>query len=136
MNVLQFITSSSRSCFLVDIGKHIGSNPVHLTVGSLAPAGALQESMAAMGIEAFSLNCSRRKEYPRAILQLVRILRKLRIDVIHTHLYEASLVGLVAAQLARIPVRVMTRHHVDESVLWQSRRAQQARAAAPETPTA
>ena len=123
MNVLHLITSSSRSSFLIDISNHIGNNAVHLIVGTLAPAGGLQESLAATGTETFSLNCSRRKDYPSAILKLVRILRTLRIDVIHTHLYEASLVGLVAAQLARIPVRVMTRHHVDESVLWQSRRA-------------
>ncbi len=123
MNILHFITSSVRSNFLIDIGNHIEKDTVHLAVGTLAPSGQLQESLAATGTETFSLNCSRRKDYPSAILKLVRILRKLRIDVIHTHLYEASLVGLVAAQLARIPVRAMTRHHVDESVLWQSRRA-------------
>jgi glycosyltransferase involved in cell wall biosynthesis len=38
-------------------------------------------------------------------------IRKIKPDIIHTHLLIANLVGLSAAYLARVPKRIYTRHH-------------------------
>jgi glycosyltransferase involved in cell wall biosynthesis len=43
---------------------------------------------------------------PMAVLRLARLLRRLRVDVVHTHLFNAILIGRLAGWLARIPVRV------------------------------
>jgi glycosyltransferase involved in cell wall biosynthesis len=45
------------------------------------------------------------------MVALARCLRRERVDVLHTHLFEPSVVGLLAGVLARTPVRVMTRHY-------------------------
>jgi glycosyltransferase involved in cell wall biosynthesis len=56
-----------------------------------------------------------RKQYPRLLWQLYRDLGRWRPDVVHTHLVDASFLGLLAARLRSIPMRVHTRHHAIEN---------------------
>jgi glycosyltransferase involved in cell wall biosynthesis len=123
LNVLHFTSYSGYNTLFVDLAKFINREKIELRLGSLSPPGELQEDMRAAGIDAFALGCTRRSEYPKAVIRLAGLLRKHRIDVVHTHLVDASLVGLMAARLCGIPVRVMTRHHSNESLLYNSRRA-------------
>jgi glycosyltransferase involved in cell wall biosynthesis len=46
----------------------------------------------------------------RSLVTLVRTLRRLRPDVVHTHMAKAGVLGRVAAVLAGVPVRVHTFH--------------------------
>jgi glycosyltransferase involved in cell wall biosynthesis len=46
----------------------------------------------------------------RAFWQLVRIIRKIKPDIVHTHTAKAGVLGRVAAILMRVPVRVHTFH--------------------------
>jgi glycosyltransferase involved in cell wall biosynthesis len=46
----------------------------------------------------------------RAFVQLVKTLRSLSPDVVHTHMAKAGVVGRLAAWIARVPVRVHTYH--------------------------
>lgn len=48
----------------------------------------------------------------RTIWAIRRYCRRERIDVVHTHIFLASLVGLMGAFLARVPRRLNTRHHL------------------------
>jgi glycosyltransferase involved in cell wall biosynthesis len=41
-----------------------------------------------------------------AALQMARLLRRLEVDVIHTHIFSSMLIGRVAGVIARVPVRV------------------------------
>jgi glycosyltransferase involved in cell wall biosynthesis len=41
-----------------------------------------------------------------AVLRMARLLRRLRIDVVHTHIFSSMLIGRLAAALARVPIRV------------------------------
>jgi glycosyltransferase involved in cell wall biosynthesis len=54
----------------------------------------------------------------RAAWRLARLLRSRRVDVVHTHLWGASLWGRLAAVGARVPVIVTTEHNVDS---WKRR---------------
>lgn len=69
--------------------------------------------LAERGIPFLSLHF---KQTPRGILrnllQIYRYCRRERPEVVHTHILLASLLGMVAAFLARVPVRINTRHHV------------------------
>ncbi|MEE2637942.1 MAG: glycosyltransferase [Acidobacteriota bacterium] len=47
---------------------------------------------------------------PSTILRLVRLMRRYRVDLVHTHLWTADVLGGVAARLARIP-RVVSSVH-------------------------
>jgi glycosyltransferase involved in cell wall biosynthesis len=56
--------------------------------------------------------CSK-KDIPIATLKVMRILWTQRIEVLHAHLFDASIVGLLAAFILRLPKRIHTRHHSD-----------------------
>ncbi len=47
---------------------------------------------------------------PAAFVRLLRAIRRLRPDVLHTHLVHADFHGLVAGRLARVPLLVSTKH--------------------------
>ncbi|MEM7585348.1 MAG: glycosyltransferase family 4 protein [Acidobacteriota bacterium] len=47
----------------------------------------------------------------RTVFEIARYCRREKIEIVHCHIFFASLVGLLGALLARVPVRVTTRHH-------------------------
>ena len=63
------------------------------------------------GIDCFRIVFRGKKDLPSAFLQVFNLLRKIKPDIVHTHLFEASLVGLLAARILRVPKRIYTRHH-------------------------
>jgi glycosyltransferase involved in cell wall biosynthesis len=52
----------------------------------------------------------RRRSAPLGVLRLAALLREIRVDVVHTHMFESNLYGTVAARLAGVPVVVTTEH--------------------------
>lgn len=52
-----------------------------------------------------------KKDIPRSIWSTINILRKQKIDVVHAHLFDGSIIGITAAWLVRIKKRIYTRHH-------------------------
>jgi glycosyltransferase involved in cell wall biosynthesis len=85
-----------------------------LVVGCVGPEGALQDEMRELGVGTFALGARSRAAWPAATIRLARLLRRLRPQVVQTHLVDGTLVGLTAARSARVPVSVMTAHHSHE----------------------
>ena len=52
----------------------------------------------------------RQRTLPAGIGRLAVRMRALRLDVVHTHMYTASLYGVIAARLAGVPVVVTSEH--------------------------
>jgi glycosyltransferase involved in cell wall biosynthesis len=73
----------------------------------------LREFMDGQGVGCFSAGCRSRAEYPLGLLRLLGFLRREKIELLHVHLFDPSVVGLLAGSLARTPARVMTRHYSD-----------------------
>lgn len=48
----------------------------------------------------------------RGLRQLVALMRRERIDIVHTHMSKAALIGGIAARIARVPVVVNTAHNL------------------------
>lgn len=46
----------------------------------------------------------------RSLYEMVRTLRRLKPDIVHTHMAKAGVIGRIAAVIARVPVRVHTFH--------------------------
>jgi glycosyltransferase involved in cell wall biosynthesis len=69
------------------------------------------------GASHLSLDADALRHYPAAIVRLARFLRRERIDVLQSHLFDGGVVGVLAARLARTPLVIVTRHHTDQVLL-------------------
>jgi glycosyltransferase involved in cell wall biosynthesis len=122
MRVLQFVSTNGHHGLLIDLAKDMKRSGAGIVLGCLEGPGLLHEMAKHLGVESIALGCRSRRDYPRAIAKLALLLGTMRIDVVHTHLVEPTIVGLVAARLAGVPGRVMTRHHSDERLIYKSRK--------------
>ena len=90
----------------------------HDVFGLSAP-GPYVERVEALGVRHIPLTALTRAWDPlrdgRAFLQLVHALRRLDLDVLHTHNPKTGVMGRIAGRLARVPVVVNTCHG-----LWAS----------------
>jgi glycosyltransferase involved in cell wall biosynthesis len=121
IRVLHFISDSIETEYFRVIARHTNHEIFTMTVASLEGRGALQRGLDEIGVPTFALGINQRAQYPEAIWQLARWLRRNRIDVLHAHLFEASFVGLLAAKLAGTPLGVFTGHHSHEVPLHHRR---------------
>lgn len=112
ISVLHFAESDDTSGFFPQLAKWHDRQRYRMLFGTLKPmAPWLREFMEREGVACISCEARTRPQYPLGLLRLIRYLRRERVDILHTHLFEPSAVGLVAAVLARTPHRVMTRHY-------------------------
>jgi len=67
------------------------------------------------------LNYSGKKDMPRVLFQVTKMLRKLKPDAIHTNLSDANLIGLLAGKLAGIKCRIYSHHQGSGNYFYNSR---------------
>ncbi len=73
----------------------------------------IQQYLLEHNFPCYHINYSSKKDIPSAVRQTIQIFKKEHTDVVHTHLFDASLVGLIAARLAGLKKRIHTRHHAN-----------------------
>ncbi|MDH5544011.1 MAG: glycosyltransferase family 4 protein [Gammaproteobacteria bacterium] len=69
------------------------------------------EYIRAKGLPVHYISYRGKKDLPLATLRLIGLFLRTRPDIVHTHLFGASLAGLTAAWITRIKNRIHTRHH-------------------------
>lgn len=57
------------------------------------------------------INYNGKKDIISSIFKTIQILKKTKTEVVHTHLFDANIVGLTAAKICGIKKRIHTRHH-------------------------
>ncbi|MGV0787827.1 glycosyltransferase [Mycolicibacterium sp. XJ2] len=87
----------------------IGLSDVHTSVGV---DNRVVPQLRAQGVAVFELHSPRYDAF--AALRVARILRAERVDIVHTHLKHADVVGGLAARLAGVPA-VSTLHVIDKA---------------------
>ncbi len=81
-------------------GAHARGHPVAVAaLGQDASAPPALPALRAAGVAVHDLRCGRRR-YLAEIRALARVLRTVRPDVVHTHVYHADIVGTAAARVA------------------------------------
>lgn len=76
-----------------------------------AGASLIEGKLKALGVPVTFLRYRGKKDLPGAVRALARHFMRLKPDIVHAHLMDASLAALSAAWLARVPRRLHTRHH-------------------------
>jgi len=100
------------------IAEHYDRRRFHQSLVSLGPRCDLHTALESRDMPAFALGATSKRDYPRAVIELRSLLRHERIDLVQTHLFYPSLLGLVAASLARTEAKLVTRHHSDFTSLY------------------
>jgi glycosyltransferase involved in cell wall biosynthesis len=112
--LLHFIQDSDTSGIFPNLAKWHDKSRYRVLFASLNEfAPWLREYMESQGVECFSCDARSRKDYLSAILKLSAYLKKEKVDILHVHLFDPSIVGLLAAVKAGTKYRVMTRHYSD-----------------------
>ena len=93
--------------------RHLPRESVECEVAVLTRAGELAEEIRAGGVPVHEIGMKGNRDL-RALPRLVRLIRRGRYDVVHTHLYRACVYGRVAARLARTPRIVATEHSLGD----------------------
>ncbi|MDI1355013.1 MAG: glycosyltransferase family 4 protein [bacterium] len=83
-----------------------------------SPDTALARFLKNRNIPSYYVSYHDKGQFVSALLSTWRILLKTRPKMVHAHLFEASLIGLAAAFLSGIKIRIYTRHHSDLHLVY------------------
>lgn len=71
----------------------------------------LEDYLVNSNIKVCRINYVSKKSIPLAILKICRFIVANKIDIVHTHLFDASFCGLIAAKICGVKKRIYTRHY-------------------------
>lgn len=114
LKALHLSSKTLESPYFANLIQGLAEKGVSLLLASLSEPQAPTWLSKISGSRYVYLNASTRSHYLAATWRLVRLLREERVDVIQTHLFDAAIVGLLAARFAGRPITVVARHHLDE----------------------
>lgn len=94
----------------------------HSTVCCIQQKGPIGEEIEALGVEVRVLNKLQRGGWDRTIVdELVELIKREQIGLVHTHLYHANLYGRLAAKKAGVPVVASIHNTYSGSPKWHRR---------------
>lgn len=95
-----------------DLARSLDRKRFRPVVACLNFKGALAAPLEAEGIPVYALDKKPKLDLG-VLVRLARLLRRERVDIVHTHLWTSSFWGRLAAVLARVPVAIVTEHNLD-----------------------
>lgn len=112
IRVLHLTSIEKTNYFLNNLVDYCDRRAIEFTVVTLTGEGEFAAELRKRGILAYCLDCAQRRRAVHACRRLVQIIRKHDVDIVHTHLFEPTLIGVTAAKLLG-RAAIMTRHHSD-----------------------
>ena len=109
INVLHIIGHfriGGAQTLLLDLLPMLDRNKYSVTVCCLRKPTPLSKEAEARGLNIIYLN--RGKYDPRQVFDITKIIQRYKIQLVHTHLRDSSIIGRLAAVLSRVPVII---HH-------------------------
>jgi len=114
IRVLQLTTDSKiagAEVLLLLFAQGYDRNKFDVHFCTLAPRGDFHLALQERGVKGFSLDVRNLCSLPAALMKLRKIIRRKKIDIVHTHLHHASFLGMLAARTNRVPIPLLTRHY-------------------------
>lgn len=110
--VVYILSHINKSLAFEWIATQLPSDNTHLSFILLNPGPSeLELFLKRQGIPYTSISYRGIIDFPVAFIKLLFLLRKEKPDIIHCHLFHATLIGLLAGWFAGIKRRIYTRHH-------------------------
>jgi len=114
INILHLITElniGGAEKVVAQIAAHLSKDRYNTLVSCLYDPGLVADEIVKNGIQVVDLG-TRSKWDVRAAYQLFRLLRRENIQILHSHLFHANLLGRIAGKMAGVPIIISTRHSV------------------------
>lgn len=110
--VIYLISNINKSLAFEWIASNLPSDRIRLSFILFNPGPSeLENFLEERGIPRIRLTFRGNRDLPGAFIKASRILRAEKPDVIHCHLFHATLIGLLAGLISGIKKRIYTRHH-------------------------
>jgi glycosyltransferase involved in cell wall biosynthesis len=127
MRVLHVITGLAAGGAEQQLRQLLPRLPADCAVVTLTNPGIVAEAIARDGIRVVDLGMRGNRDLT-ALPRLVRLIRNGRYDIVHTHLYRATVYGRIAARLAGVRAVVSTEHSLGDDRIEGRRRSAGVRA--------
>jgi glycosyltransferase involved in cell wall biosynthesis len=119
LKVIYIISNIDKALAFEWLVKYINYEKIDLSFIILNPApSSFEYFLKGKKIPFYSVKYSSKKDLLPAFIKITRILFFERPAIVHTHLFEASLLGLMSAKLLFIKKRIYTRHHSTSNHLY------------------
>jgi glycosyltransferase involved in cell wall biosynthesis len=113
LRILHVTSDTGANPFINNLCDFTDRRVVNHLAATLGAEGEFTKALDQRGIQVYALNSPQRGGYPRAIYKLGQIIQRERIDIVHTHLFDPTMIGLLAARLRHRRL-VVTRHYADQ----------------------
>jgi glycosyltransferase involved in cell wall biosynthesis len=110
LHVINELEPGGAEVLLNDLAGNYDRDRFEFYVTYFYGEGTLGKSISSAGVEVIDLSWNGRK-HPLILFRLISLIRRLNVDIVHTHLVMASVIGRIAAKLAGVKAIVSTRHY-------------------------
>ena len=119
IKVLHVLSVDKENYYLNNLVDHSAPDKVKFSFVTFAGECEFGRSLEMRGQRVYYLDSPKRKQYPLAIKKLWSIYNSENPDIVHTHLFDPSIIGLTVAKLQKRKT-VVTRHHSDaiQEIKW------------------
>jgi glycosyltransferase involved in cell wall biosynthesis len=112
LKITYIISDIDKALAFEWLAQELDQNKFNLSFILLNPGPSVLESfLEKKNIPVTTIICSGKGDWPSALLKTIRLLKKQKPDVVHCHLLQANIIGLLAAKMACVKKRIYTRHH-------------------------
>jgi L-malate glycosyltransferase len=112
LRVLHVINVETSNYFLNNLVDYTARESLQFSAVTFGSEGSFVDELRRRGVTAYALKALSRTNYFRAARELSKIISQDRIDIVHTHLFDPTLIGLLIARLRGRKI-IVTRHHSD-----------------------
>ncbi len=113
-NITYIISNIDKALAFEWVASYLYSDRFNLSFVLLNPADSeLEQYLKSINIRVKRIGYNSKLDSLKAIIYLVFFFIKNKTQIVHCHLFDASLVGLIVAKLCFIKKRIYTRHHSD-----------------------
>jgi glycosyltransferase involved in cell wall biosynthesis len=112
IKVLHIVQVETANYYLNNLSDYSDRNEVKFSAVTFAPRAGFVEGMEQRGVSVYALDALARSQYPRAFREIWKICKKENPDIVHTHVFDSTVIGLTIGKLQRRKV-IVTRHYSD-----------------------
>lgn len=121
IRVLHFASVINHQDFIDNVVRYLDKTSFAPMACTFSRVSNIQPTQYQGVIPSFTLEVRNRRDYPAAILRLAAILRQQKVDILHAHHYDETMLAAAAVSLVSNCRLVIGRHYYDEIYLLSRR---------------